>query len=297
MTARHRPAVADDCARRLRDRPPIPSRTRAGRRPQVLRPAGQPAWARPALLVLLLGTAVLYLWGLGASGLGQLVLLGRRPGRVAELEGVLLRLLRRGQLDHRGQDAGLAVADGPVGTGLRAELLVDPRTRGAGGVAAVGLLYADRAALVRRRPPACSPARCMALTPVAVLMFRFNNPDALLVLLLVAGAYATVRAHRDGQHPVAGRWPARWSASASSPRCCRRCWSCRRSRWPTWSRRRPALGAGSGSCCSPAPRWSPRPAGGSRSSSSSRPRRGPTSAARRPTASSSSPWGTTVSAG
>ena len=28
------------------------------------------------------------------------------------------------------------------------------------GVAAVGLLYADRAALVRRRPPACSPARC-----------------------------------------------------------------------------------------------------------------------------------------
>ena len=36
--------------------------------PQVLRPPGQPAWARPALLVLLLGTALLYLWGLGASG-------------------------------------------------------------------------------------------------------------------------------------------------------------------------------------------------------------------------------------
>ena len=33
-----------------------------------------------------------------------------------------------------------------------------------------------------------------ALTPVAVLMFRFNNPDALLVLLLVGSAYAMTRA-------------------------------------------------------------------------------------------------------
>ena len=34
----------------------------------------------------------------------------------------------------------------------------------------------------------------LALTPVAALMFRFNNPDALLVLLLVAAAYTTIRA-------------------------------------------------------------------------------------------------------
>lgn len=34
----------------------------------------------------------------------------------------------------------------------------------------------------------------LAVTPVAVLMFRYDNPDALLVLLMVAGAYATVRA-------------------------------------------------------------------------------------------------------
>jgi hypothetical protein len=31
-------------------------------------PADEPAWARPALLVLLAGTAVLYLWNLSASG-------------------------------------------------------------------------------------------------------------------------------------------------------------------------------------------------------------------------------------
>ena len=57
------------------------------------------------------------------------------------------------------------------------------------GVAAVGVLYAT----VRRW---FSPAAALiaggvfAATPVAALMFRFNNPDALLVLLLTAGAYA-----------------------------------------------------------------------------------------------------------
>jgi 4-amino-4-deoxy-L-arabinose transferase-like glycosyltransferase len=39
----------------------------------------------------------------------------------------------------------------------------------------------------------------LALTPAAVLMFRFDNPDALLVLCLVAGAYAVTRALADGR--------------------------------------------------------------------------------------------------
>lgn len=65
------------------------------------------------------------------------------------------------------------------------------------GVAAVGLLYAT----VRRwfSPAAALLAGAvMALTPVAALMFRFNNPDALLVLLLVASAYAVTRALENG---------------------------------------------------------------------------------------------------
>ena len=44
----------------------------------------------------------------------------------------------------------------------------------------------------------------LALTPVAVLMFRFNNPDALLVLLLVAGAYAVPRAIDSVRRPLVG---------------------------------------------------------------------------------------------
>jgi 4-amino-4-deoxy-L-arabinose transferase-like glycosyltransferase len=44
----------------------------------------------------------------------------------------------------------------------------------------------------------------LALTPVAVLMFRFNNPDALLILLLCAGAWAVTRAIDSEKH--AARW-------------------------------------------------------------------------------------------
>ena len=61
------------------------------------------------------------------------------------------------------------------------------------GVGSVWLLYAT----VRRWfSPAAAliSGAVLALTPVAVLMFRFNNPDALLVLLLVAGAYCVTRA-------------------------------------------------------------------------------------------------------
>jgi hypothetical protein len=39
----------------------------------------------------------------------------------------------------------------------------------------------------------------LALTPVAALMFRFYNPDALLVALLVASAYTLIRALEDAR--------------------------------------------------------------------------------------------------
>jgi hypothetical protein len=39
----------------------------------------------------------------------------------------------------------------------------------------------------------------LALTPVAALLFRFNNPDALLVLLLTLAAYAMTRAIEAGR--------------------------------------------------------------------------------------------------
>ncbi|MEZ5209878.1 glycosyltransferase family 39 protein [Gordonia sp. (in: high G+C Gram-positive bacteria)] len=44
----------------------------------------------------------------------------------------------------------------------------------------------------------------LALTPAAVLIFRFNNPDALLVLLMTVAAYCTVRACQQ----ASARWIA-----------------------------------------------------------------------------------------
>ena len=105
------------------------------------------------------------------------------------------------------------------------------------GVAAVALLYAA----VRRAAGPCAAllaGAVFALTPVAALMFRFNNPDALLVLLLVAGAYCVQRACETDA--AVGGWSARArrSASASWPRCCRRSWCCPASGRRTWSPRR-----------------------------------------------------------
>jgi 4-amino-4-deoxy-L-arabinose transferase-like glycosyltransferase len=75
------------------------------------------------------------------------------------------------------------------------------------GVGSVALLYAA----VRRwtgHVAGLIAGAVLALTPVAVLMFRFNNPDALLVLLLVAGAYGVTRAVQSGQ--------TRWLAFAGA---------------------------------------------------------------------------------
>jgi len=61
------------------------------------------------------------------------------------------------------------------------------------GVGAVALLHAS----VKRwfgAGAGLAAGAMLAITPVAALMFRFNNPDALLVFLLVAAAYCLTRA-------------------------------------------------------------------------------------------------------
>ncbi len=82
------------------------------------------------------------------------------------------------------------------------------------GVAAVGLLYATVRRTTASAAAGLLAGATMALTPVAVLMFRFNNPDAMLVLLLVGSAYATLRAVEASR--VAGSRSARWLALAGA---------------------------------------------------------------------------------
>jgi 4-amino-4-deoxy-L-arabinose transferase-like glycosyltransferase len=76
------------------------------------------------------------------------------------------------------------------------------------GVAAVALLYATiRRTIADERLgtlAATIAGAVLAFTPAAALMFRFNNPDALLVVLTVAAGYALIRAITAGS----GRWLA-----------------------------------------------------------------------------------------
>jgi 4-amino-4-deoxy-L-arabinose transferase-like glycosyltransferase len=152
-----------------------------------------PAWVRPTLLALLAGATVMYLWGLGASGWANAYYSG-----AAQAGSQSWKAFFFGSFDAAN---GISVDKPPASLwimalsvrifGLSSWSILVPQALM--GVAAVGLLYAT----VRRWSGAVAgllAGAVLALTPVAVLMFRFNNPDVLLVLLLMAGAYATVRA-------------------------------------------------------------------------------------------------------
>jgi 4-amino-4-deoxy-L-arabinose transferase and related glycosyltransferases of PMT family len=154
--------------------------------------------SRAALVALLAATAVLYLWGLSASGWANAFY-----SAAAQAGSQSWTALFFGSSDAANAitvdktPAALWVTGLSVRIfGLSSGSILVPQALM--GVAAVGLLYAS----VRRTAgPAAGllAGAALALTPVAVLMFRFNNPDALLTLLLVGAAYTTLRAVEAGR--------------------------------------------------------------------------------------------------
>ncbi|WP_280834331.1 ArnT family glycosyltransferase [Mycolicibacterium frederiksbergense] len=168
-----------------------------------------PRWIRPSYWALLAGTAVLYLWGLGSSGWANNYYAAAAQAGTQSWKAWLFGSL----------DAGNAITvDKPPAAmwvmGLSGRLfgfnefaMLLPQALM--GVAAVALLYAT----VRRTSgpgAALIAGAALALTPVATSMFRYNNPDALLVLLLVLAAYLMVRA----VGPVSARVSTGWVALA-----------------------------------------------------------------------------------
>jgi len=155
-------------------------------------------WERPALGVLLLATAVLYLWDLSASGWANSFYSAAAQAGSKSWSAFLY-----GASDA----AGSITVDKPPASlwimalsvrvfGLSSWSIIAPQALM--GVATVATLYTS----IRRRfsPQAALLAGgILAFTPVAALMFRYNNPDALLVLLLTLAAYATIRAIEDGR--------------------------------------------------------------------------------------------------
>jgi 4-amino-4-deoxy-L-arabinose transferase-like glycosyltransferase len=156
---------------------------------------------RIAQVLLLVGTAALYLVGLSGSGWANAFYSAAAQAGADNWTAMLF-----GSSDAANAitvdktPAALWVMDVSVRLfGLNSWSVLVPQALE--GVAAVALLYA---AVRRVSGPAAAliAGAVLALTPVAALMFRFNNPDALLVLLLVAAAYCVQRACEPG----AGRW-------------------------------------------------------------------------------------------
>ncbi len=156
-------------------------------------PQQDPAWARPALLALLLLTAGLYLVNLTSNGWANAYYSAAAQAGSASWKALLF-----GSSDA----ASSITVDKPPASlwvmalsvrllGLGSFAILVPQV--VMGVATVGVVHAS----VRRHFGAVGALLAgvvVATTPVAALMFRFNNPDALLVLLMALAAYATVRA-------------------------------------------------------------------------------------------------------
>ena len=165
--------------------------------PSVEPPRPRLRWERPALIVLLLATGVLYLWGLGKSGWANAFYSAAAQAGSAGWKAFFF-----GSSDAANS---ITVDKTPASLWVMAlsarifgvnswSILVPQALMGVGSVA---LLYAS---VKRWFGPAAGliAGAVLALTPIAVLMFRFNNPDALLVLLMIAGAWATSRAIENG---------------------------------------------------------------------------------------------------
>lgn len=168
---------------------------------------GDPAWARPALLALLLATALLYLIALSRNGWANEFYAAAVQAGTKSWKAFLF-----GSVD---SSNFITVDKTPLFLwpmeltarvfGLNSWTLLIPQALE--GVATVGVLYTT----VRRWfGPAAGiiAGAVMALTPVATLMFRFDNPDAMLVLLMTLAAYATTRAIESGR--------TRWIALAGA---------------------------------------------------------------------------------
>jgi 4-amino-4-deoxy-L-arabinose transferase-like glycosyltransferase len=155
--------------------------------------ARKPRWITPSVAALLVGTGVLYLWDLAKTGwANDFYAMAAQAGTWS------WKALFFGSLD----PGNVVTVDKPPFSlwimGLSGRLfgfsswsLLVPNALA--GVASVGLLHL---AVRRLSGPGAGllAGAGLALTPVAALMFRYDNPDSFLVLLLVAGAYCVVRA-------------------------------------------------------------------------------------------------------
>ncbi|MBF4583309.1 glycosyltransferase family 39 protein [Curtobacterium sp. VKM Ac-2865] len=161
-------------------------------------------WLRPAFWALLVLTTVVYLWDLSSSGYANSFYAAAVQAGTKSWEAFFF-----GSLD----SSNFITVDKPPASlwvmvlsarllGFSSFSLLLPQALMA--VGSVALVWGTvRRTLARLGTTtayvgALLAGFVVAATPAAALMFRFDNPDALLVLLMTAGAYCTVRALPTG---------------------------------------------------------------------------------------------------
>ncbi|MER6535192.1 glycosyltransferase family 39 protein [Streptomyces sp900105755] len=157
-----------------------------------------PRWVRPAFFGLLLATAVLYFWNLSANGYSNSFYAAAVQAGTKSWKAMFFGSL----------DAGNAITvDKPSAFlwpmeiaarifGLNSWTILGPEV-----LMGVGTVAVVHASVRRRFSPAAGliAGAVLALTPVAALMFRFDNPDAMLALLMALACYFVVRVVEDGR--------------------------------------------------------------------------------------------------
>jgi 4-amino-4-deoxy-L-arabinose transferase-like glycosyltransferase len=150
-------------------------------------------WTKWALPALLLATAALYLWDLGASGWANAYYSAAAQAGATGWKALLFGSTDAGNaitIDKTPASVWVMALSAKA-FGVNAWSILVPQALE--GVGTVWLLHNA----VRRAAGSSAgliAGLVLAATPVAALIFRYDNPDALLVLLLVGGAYAVVRA-------------------------------------------------------------------------------------------------------
>ncbi|MEU1171896.1 glycosyltransferase family 39 protein [Streptomyces microflavus] len=160
--------------------------------------ADGPRWARPALYGLLLAVALAYFYNLSASGYANSFY-----SAAVQAGSQSWKALFFGSLD----SANAITVDKPPAAlwpmalsvrlfGLSSWAILAPQVLM--GVATAAVL---NTAVRRRFGPVAGliAVGVFALTPVAALMFRFNNPDALLALLMTVTVCCVLRALEQGR--------------------------------------------------------------------------------------------------
>ncbi|RZL24088.1 MAG: phospholipid carrier-dependent glycosyltransferase [Rhodococcus sp. (in: high G+C Gram-positive bacteria)] len=163
--------------------------------------------AASALTALLVGTAVLYLWNLSASGYANTFYAAAAQAGSQDWKAWFFGSLDTSNfitVDKPPASLWVMGLSGRIFGFSSLSLLVPQALMGVGSVA---LVYA---AVKRVATPTAGliAGAVLAATPAAALMFKFDNPDALLVLLMTLAGYWVVRAVETS----VGRRAAMWIA-------------------------------------------------------------------------------------